>query len=444
MAHWLRRAFIAVAALLSVVGAQAAPQSMVWLAPGAQARVVAMVGATPQIAARYDPAQARFAPDARLAALGRELFHDARLSDPPGTACSSCHDPARAFGPDLRRGLRAGERSPGTALGSRPGHFGARSVPSLLYVRYVPRRYFYQDDDAPAPVFFGGLMADGSADTLAEQVRGPLLNPDEMNNRSPARLLQRLRANGVAEALAGPFGPAVRSQPEALLRALGTALEAYLQSDELAPFSSRFDQHLRGQVALTAAERRGLALFKNPDKGNCASCHSVLDTASRPERSLFTDFGYEALAAPRNRALAPNRDPRHFDHGLCQTARQLHWPEPGQWCGYVRTPSLRNVALRQSFMHNGSLRSLREVLDFYNTRGTDPHRWYGKGAAFDDVARGFHGNVNVNSPPINRRPGMPEALSDAEIDDLIAFLRSLTDARYAGALPSEPVLAQKR
>jgi cytochrome c peroxidase len=265
-----------------------------------------------------------------------------------------------------------------------------------------------------------------------------------MNNRSPARLLQRLRANGVAESLAGSFGPAVRSQPEALLRALGTALEAYLQSDELAPFSSRFDQHLRGQSVLTDAERRGLALFKNPDKGNCASCHSVADTASRPERSLFTDFGYEALAAPRNRALAANRDPRHFDHGLCQTARQLRWPEPEQWCGYVRTPGLRNVALRQSFMHNGSLKSLREVMDFYNTRGTDPRRWYGKGAPFDDVARSFHGNVNVNSPPINRRPGMPEALSDAEIDDLIAFLRSLTDARYAGVMPPEPPAAQKR
>ncbi|MBS0293908.1 MAG: c-type cytochrome [Proteobacteria bacterium] len=445
MIRWLVRALAPVVALAGMGGALAAPQSMVWLAPGAQARVVARVGPTPQAAARYDPAQARFAADARLVALGRELFHDARLSDPPGTACASCHNPGRAFGPDLRRGLQAGERSPGTALGSRPGHFGTRSAPSLLYVRYVPRRYFYQDDDAPAPVVFGGLMADGSADTLAEQVRAPLLNPDEMNNRNPAHLLQRLRANGVAQSLVGTFGPAVRSRPEALLRALGTALAAYLQSDELAPFSSRFDQHLRGQAALTEAERRGLALFKNPDKGNCASCHSVSDTASRPERSLFTDFGYEALAAPRNRALTPNRDPRHFDHGLCRTARQLRWPEPEQWCGYVRTPGLRNVALRQSFMHNGSLKSLREVLDFYNTRGTDPRRWYGNGALFDDVAPRFHGNVNVNSPPINRRPGMPEALSDAEINDLIAFLRSLTDARYVGAMsPEQPPPAQKR
>lgn len=444
MLRRLCRALVPMIALSNMAGAQAAPDSMVWLAPGAQARVLAQVGPTPQVAARYDPAQARFAPDAGLVELGRALFHDTRLSNPPGTACASCHDPARAFGPDLRRGMHPGSSSPGTALGSRPGHFGARSAPSLLYVRYVPRRYFYQDDDAPSPAFFGGLMADGSADTLAEQVRLPLLNPDEMNNRSPARLLQRLRANGVAGSLVERFGPDVRSQPETLLRALGTALQAYLQSDELAPFSSRFDQQLRGQSVLTAAELRGLALFKNPDKGNCASCHSVSDTASRPERSLFTDFGYEALAAPRNRALAPNRDPRHFDHGLCQTARQLRWPEPDQWCGYVRTPGLRNVALRQSFMHNGSLRSLREVLDFYNTRGTDPRRWYGKGRPFDDVAPRHHGNVNVNSPPINRRPGMPEALSDAEIDDLIAFLRSLTDARYVGAMPQDAPLAQKR
>lgn len=260
-----------------------------------------------------------------------------------------------------------------------------------------------------------------------------------MNNGSPRRLLQRLRRNGLAQSLAesgvAPFGPAVLSDPEALVRALGAAFEAYLQSDEMAPFSSRFDAYLRDRQPLSPAEMRGLALFKNPDKGNCASCHALSDTASRPERSLFTDFGYDAIAVPRNRALAPNRQPGHFDAGLCATARAQHWPDPQQWCAYLRTPGLRNVALRQSFMHNGVLHSLRDAVAFYNTRSIKPAQWYASGSVFEDVALAHRGNVNVNSPPLNRRPDQPPALSEQDIDDLVLFLRTLTDAAYVSLLP---------
>lgn len=434
-----------VAALLLMGGVNAREEAAVQflIAPGASIRIAKQIAATPQLVWRYDPAEAKFAPEPTLAALGKVLFHDVRLSQPQGISCASCHDPARAFGPDLRRGLQSGVASPGTALGSRQGHFGQRAAPSLLYVRYVPRRYFYEDDDALQPSFFGGLMADASADTLAEQIRFPLLNPDEMNNGSPAKLLQHLQKNGVTQLLEPQFGPDVGKKPEALLAALGSVFQAYLQSDELAPFASRFDRVVKGQARFSDAEVRGLALFKNPDKGNCASCHSVNETARRPERSLFTDFGYEALAAPRNKALPHNRNPRHFDHGLCETAKTLKWPEPEQWCGYVRTPGLRNVAVRQSFMHNGSLKTLREVVEFYNTRGTDPVRWYGKSGAFDDMAASHRDNVNVNSPPLNRKKGSPQALSDADIDDLLAFMRTLTDEPYVRLMSpvDEPRLA---
>lgn len=219
------------------------------------------------------------------------------------------------------------------------------------------------------------------------------------------------------------------------MRALGASVEAYLQSDEMAPFTSRFDAYLRQHTPLDAQQMRGLALFKNPDKGNCMSCHTLSDTSSRPERSLFTDFGYDAIAVPRNRALPANRDPRHFDNGLCDTARRLRWPEPGQWCGYLRTPSLRNVALKQTFMHNGVFTSLRDAVAFYNTRSTDPRHWYHGAATFDDVPPAYRGNINVNSTPMNRRPGTPPALTEAEIDDLVAFLGTLTDARYAAGAP---------
>ncbi|QET05092.1 cytochrome B6 [Cupriavidus pauculus] len=401
------------------------------LLPGAPpATVVATIGnGTPKVTAKVDVTGAVFRPDPALVALGRRVFFDARLSMPRGQSCASCHDPARAFAATLPAS------TPGVTQGSRPGHFSLRNPPSLLYVRYVPRRHFYQDDDAPAASPFGGLFADGRADTLAEQVRGPLLDPNEMNNGTPAGLLRNINGTDLAPVLAAQFGPGVRKDPEAMLRALGAALQAYMQSDEMAPFTSRFDDYLRRRAPLTPQETRGLALFKNPDKGNCMSCHTLSDTSSRPERSLFTDFGYDAIAVPRNRALPANRDAKHFDNGLCDTARRLRWPEPTQWCGYLRTPGLRNVAVRQRFMHNGVFTSLRDAVAFYNTRTIDPGKWYADGKVFDDVPAAYRDNINVNSPPMNRKPGMPAALTEADIDDIVAFLRTLTDAAYVPAMP---------
>jgi len=403
------------------------------LLPGAPpSQVVATIGAgTPKVAAKIDTTAATFRPEPALVALGKRVFFDPRLSIPRGQSCVACHDPARAFSPTLPED---GASGPGVPQGSRAGRFSLRNPPSLLYVRYVPRRHFYQDDDAPAASPFGGLFADGRADTLAEQVRGPLLDPNEMNNGTPARLLHNVNTTDLAPALAARFGPTVRKDPEAMLRALGVALQAYMQSDEMAPFTSRFDDYLRRRTPLSPQEMRGLALFKNPDKGNCMSCHTLSDTASRPERSLFTDFGYDAIAVPRNRALPANRDPGHFDNGLCITARALRWPEPDQWCGYLRTPGLRNVAVRQRFMHNGVFTTLRDAVAFYNTRSTDPGKWYAGAKTFDDVPAAYRDNINVNSPPMNRRPGMPAALTEGEIDDIVAFLRTLTDAAYVNAM----------
>ncbi|KVN07959.1 MULTISPECIES: cytochrome c peroxidase [unclassified Burkholderia] len=418
-------------------GTASPPPPTTILLPGAPPqRVVGTIGrGTPQVASKVDPTAAAFRPDPALVALGKRVFFDPALSEPRGTSCASCHDPGRAFAPTLSHAALAGPRVP---QGSRPGHFSRRNAPSLLYVRYVPRRHFYQDDDALAPAPFGGLFSDGRADTLAEQLRGPLFDPDEMNNASPAALMRKIGGTALGAALAERFGASVRRDPERMARALGDAMQAYLQSDEMAPFSSRYDAYVTKRAPLTPQELRGLALFRNPDKGNCMSCHTLSDTASRPERSLFTDFGYDAIAVPRNRALPANRDPRHFDNGLCDTAAKLRWPEPTQWCGYLRTPGLRNVAVKESFMHNGVFDTLRDAVAFYNTRSTDPTRWYHGRDTFDDVPRAHRGNINVNSTPMNRRPGTPPAMTDADIDDLVAFLRTLTDARYVGLMPAAP------
>jgi cytochrome c peroxidase len=370
----------------------------------------------PDVAGPFSPAPARVA-------LGRQVFFDTRLSEPAGTSCASCHDPKQGFAGN--HGSRIG-----VALGSRPDLVGKRNVPSALYAAYVPPLFFYQDDDAPAPTPFGGLFTDGRVDTVAELVRHPMLDPLEMHNRSEADIARKLRTAPYADGFKRAFGPDVFATTASSLAALGAAMGAFLQSREMSPFSSRYDAWVQGRAQLTPLELRGLKLFKDPDRGNCASCHRFNETSSNPARSLFTDFGYDAIAVPRNRALPANRDPRHFDEGLCATGRANGWPDSGQWCGYFRTPSLRNVAVRERYMHNGVFSNLRDVVAFYATRAIEPERWYKDGRLFDDVAPRHQGNVNVATMPYNRRKGMKPALDDADIDAIVAFLRTLTDAPF--------------
>jgi len=393
-----------------------------WLiAAGVLAASTAFAGtphlpAMPSVAGPFSPAPARVA-------LGRQVFFDTRLSEPAGTSCASCHDPKQGFAGN--HGSRIG-----VALGSRPDLVGKRNVPSVLYAAYIPPLFFYQDDDAPAPTPFGGLFADGRVDTVAALVRHPMLDPLEMHNRSEADIARKLRTAPYADGFERTFGPDVFKTTASTLAALGAAMDAFLQSREMSPFSSRYDAWVQGRAQLTPQELRGLKLFKDPDRGNCASCHKFNETSSNPARSLFTDFGYDAVAVPRNRAIPVNRDPRHFDEGLCATGRALGWPDNGQWCGYFRTPSLRNVAVRERFMHNGVFSNLRDVVAFYATRSIEPERWYKDGHLFDDVAPRHLGNVNVATMPYNRRKGMKPALDDADIDAIVAFLQTLTDAPF--------------
>jgi cytochrome c peroxidase len=352
-------------------------------------------------------------------ALGREIFNDRNLSEPPGTACASCHDPATAYS------SQNGSRN-GLPRGSRRDHFARRTAPSLLYLRYIPTFRFHQEGDDPGAQPFGGLFWDGRVDALRDLGRQPLLNPDEMNNRDGRRVAGAIRRGPYGGAFARAF-PGALDEPEATLAAVGRALEAFLVTDEMAPFSSKYDAFIRGRASLTPEEAEGLRLFKDPAKGGCAGCHTLNDAIRDPVASMFTDSGYEAVAIPAN-ARAPR--PRKPDLGLCERTDQTAPTNDPAYCLYFRTPSLRNVAVRASYMHNGAFGSLRDVVVFYATRATDPKRWYRSGIPFDSVPAKYRARVNATSPPYNRKPGDPPALDAREIDAVVAFLRTLTDAPY--------------
>jgi len=348
------------------------------------------------------------------AEAGRRLFFDPRLSDPPGTSCASCHDPARAFSGDNGSGRAV-------ARGSRPGMFGTRNTPTIMYLATSPGPGFAEKDGQAVPS--GGFFWDGRAATLAEQALGPLFAPNEMNNHDAPSLVGRVATSEAAPWLRAAYGNDVFATPERAMGAITAALAAFEQSATLAPFSSKFDAVVRGQARFTAQEERGLGLFTIAQKGNCASCHALKPDSREPKDSLFTDFGFHALGVPRNPDIAVNGE---FDLGYCavQTGGAA---ANARWCGWFKTPTLRNVALTAPYMHNGRFTTLREAVAFYATRDTQPERWYPNAEKFDDLPSALHGSVDVDTRPYHRRPGQRAALNDDEVDDIVAFLHTLTD-----------------
>ena len=372
-----------------------------------------------------------------LAALGKRIFFDPSLSASGRLSCASCHSPGHAYGPPNGRAVQLG----GPDLSVQ----GARAVPSLRYTlnrtpvwskAYVASAAdrILEGNEPPA----GGFGWDGRFNSLREQAAFPLLAPNEMANSSPADVAAKLQRAPYAQEFRRLFGRQILDDPAAAYTRALSALERFeLDDPSFHPYTSKYDGFLEGTAALSAQELRGLALFNDPRRGNCASCH--LDgkgaDGSHPN---FTDYQFEALGVPRNPEIRANASSAYFDDGLCGPLRtdQAH---QAAYCGMFKTPTLRNVAIRATFFHNGRFHSLKEALRFYVRRDTDPKLWYPVSASgsvdkFDDLPRPLKANVDVIDEPLTRPEGAAPAWNDAEIDDVIAFLKTLTDADAQPAL----------
>lgn len=372
------------------------------------------------------------------AQLGKRLFFDPQLSASGRQSCASCHDPDHAYAPANDLPVQLGGPDLHTP--------GTRAVPSLMYKSGLrPYADAYPNPDGfspPAPG--GGFGWDGRAGTLAEQALLPLLAANEMANGTTAALAQRLERAGYRRALRQAFGARTLQRRGAAALA-AAALQAFqLEDRSFSPYSSKFDRYRAHKLdgALSASEQRGLALYFSPAKGNCNACH-LLGAGGTGNRDLGSDYSYAALSVPRNQRIPANADPGYFDLGLCGPLRRDHAParpgDPDRYCGMFKTPVLRNVTTRKVFMHNGVFRSLREVLRFYATRDTRPASWYPKDAQgrvrkFDDLPEAYAGNVDRQAPLDGRAAGTAPALSEQDIDDLLAFLGTLTDG-YQPAAP---------
>jgi cytochrome c peroxidase len=298
--------------------------------------------------------EARFAAPG-LAALGEKLFFDPRLSATGRTSCATCHDPKFAFAEPKPTSIFDG------------GKIGPRNSPSLLASPYLPR-----------------LMWDGRFGSLEEQVRGPLSAGGEMGNDIDVAA-DRIAADPYYGRLfQNVFGEP--PSPVGIARAIA-AFERSLISG-WSPFD-RFSLKHDGR-ALTDFERFGFDLFMT--KARCTICHQLPGPGSQGY-ALFTDFQYHNLGVGFYRG--------HFkDKGLGTISGRP------QDTGAFRTPSLRNVAVTGPYMHDGSLPSLHEVVEFYNAGGVP----------------------NPYQSPILR----PLGLSQEEKHALVAFLKTLTSEDFGG------------
>jgi cytochrome c peroxidase len=394
----------------------------------------AVVACTLAFVAQITPV---YAADA-LADLGRKLFFDRSLSASGKLACSSCHDPHYAYGPPPHQAIALG--------GPGMNQSGSRAVPSLRYLERVPpfSEQTVLKDGGVGPA--GGFTWDGRAGSLHEQARIPLLAPNEMANSDAAAVVRRLEHGASATQFRRLFGADAFSRPDVAFEQALRALEAFEHTpEEFFPYSSKYDAYLKGEAALSEQEMRGLEVFNHPGRGNCANCH--LSESHDGQPPAFTDFEFDNIGTPRNPHLAANADPGYYDMGLCGPAR-TDLASHANYCGLFRTPTLRNVALRDAFFHNAVFTTLREVLQFYQQRDVMPWKWYPRNAdgtidKVDDLPVAMRRNLNVDPPFMGREGGQLGAISDAEIDDLIAFLGTLTDGYRPPAAPLAAARAER-
>lgn len=276
--------------------------------------------------------------------LGKNVFFDTNLSTPEGQACASCHDPNTAFAePD--KNLPVSE-------GVIPGRFGTRNSPSAAYA-------VFNGEFTLKSGIKGGQFWDGRAANLTEQAKAPFLNPLEMNDPDKASVIAKIEASDYAalfEQVCGldAFDP---TNVNSSYDCMAGAIAAFEGTSELNKFTSKFDAFLNGAYVLTPQEDQGRRLFSG--SGKCAHCHPA-----KGEPVVFSDFKFHNIGIPKNSEFPFPANPDDFlaDPGL---GGFLNDPRQN---GRFKTPHLRNINDTGPYMHNGVLKSLKQVVHFYNTR----------------------------------------------------------------------------
>ncbi len=418
--------------------------------------------------------------EGQVRTLGKLLLFDKHLSVNQNEACSFCHTPETGFtGP-----IQSLNLSTVAYPGSVRTRFSQRKPQSYMYATFAPVLHYNELQGDFVGGNFWDMRASGYRlqNPSAEQAQGPPTNPVEMGLPDSACIAYRLSkapyrklfetvwgADSFAiqwpknvESICATPGPpsdadqypvhlsvADRQRADHVYDSFGLAAAAYEASPEVSPFTSKFDYVQAGKAHFTPEEGMGYALFRS--KGRCNECHRDGGPGEEP---LFTDFTASNLGVPRNSAVqfyfegkpdergySPNTaGAAYVDMGVGFFLRKLkslsgqlnpdsRWIEMApKFDAKFQVPTLRNVDMRptpdfvKAYMHNGYFKSLKEVVHFYNTRDVLP-----KCKAGDPGEK-----VTCWPPPedptnLNKRQLGDLKLTDTEEDDLVAFLKTLTD-----------------
>lgn len=377
--------------------------------------------------------------------LGKNIFFDKKLSIDKNQACAACHSPQVGFtGPDSIINILGSVYE-----GSIAGRFGNRKPPAAAYAGDSPVLNNNTD------IWTGGMFWDGRAtgwtlgDPLAEQAKGPFLNPMEQGLPDSACVVYRVIISDYSDLYKQVWGndsfsvtwpmnvnktcskepgkvnlsSEDRNITDTAYNNIARSIAAYERSTEVSPFSSKYDYYINGTANLTRKEMRGLALFNNSTTARCANCHVP---------PLFTDFSYHNLGIPKN-----PMNPFYYEYRWNGMGGGIDWIDNGlgeflnttQYqsaadnnYGMHKVPTLRNVDKRphkyyiKAYGHNGYFMSLEEIVHFYNTRDVPGAGWKGKAWPPAEVS------VNADKVELGNL-----SLTPQDESDIVAFLKTLSD-----------------
>jgi cytochrome c peroxidase len=336
------------------------------------------------------PAGASALVNPEMIALGDKLFHDIRFSSTGDVSCATCHDKTKAF-TDSPLSVSQGIRK----------LTGTRNAPTVVNAAYFETQFW-----------------DGRSPSLEDQALHPFVNPVEMGLKDHEPILAIVRKDaGYVQAFQKVFG---KSGSAVTMTEVTRAIAAFERTQIAA--DSPFDHfYFRGEEkALTAAQKRGFDLFVN--QGRCVSCHIVEQT-----QALFTDnrfhnvgVGINAIQKDipvlageflKSRGTASEVDVKVLTDKRTSELGRLVVTRRFDDIGSFKTPTLRNIAITAPYMHDGSLKTLREVVVHYNNGGVTKE--------MDPVNDFLSGGIR------------PLKLTEKQIDDLVAFMEALTSPEYA-------------
>ena len=350
------------------------------------------------------------------ALLGQILFFDNNLSFHGNQSCSSYHSNiSEHFLLPISTSWSFNSKM--VSQGDDPKLFGTRNAPTMLYASYAPEFHY----DEKIQDYIGGQFWDGRAKNVAEQAGGPPINPVEMGMPDKLSVAKRIYNTPMYfMLLTQHYGEATWDSVDSVYAAMEDALAVFQKEKRLLhPFDSKYDKSLQGKYAMTAQEKRGQQLFFDNTKTNCSNCHQAQHAEHKEE--TFTNYRYYNMGVPKNqRLIAHNQLSQDFiDNGLLDNPMVKG---DQRQKGKFKVPTLRNVAVTAPYMHNGVFKELRTVLLFLDSKN-NPERT-------TNPETGKPWEEAEYAPTVSHDALKGKPLTDAEIDALEAFLKTLTDAPY--------------